>query len=97
MTVDRRIILVAAIKQIICGICGESLEKEYAAYLKFREANVEMRKMGKRLNSPSKRRRKININIDHIVPHSKGGLSELSNYQLTHTTCNTKKGNELNK
>jgi len=33
------------------------------------------------------------INIDHIIPYSKGGANLLSNLQLTHKKCNFKKGN----
>ena len=29
--------------------------------------------------------------VDHIVPHSKGGSDELSNFQATHSYCNGKK------
>lgn len=32
------------------------------------------------------------IHIDHILPVSLGGLSELSNLQVTHSWCNLKKG-----
>lgn len=31
-------------------------------------------------------------NIDHIIPRSKGGLTEPGNIQATHTTCNFAKG-----
>lgn len=33
------------------------------------------------------------LTIDHIIPESKGGLSEKSNYQTLCRKCNTKKGN----
>lgn len=32
---------------------------------------------------------------DHIVPKSKGGSNEMSNYQTMCTTCNWKKGDKL--
>jgi len=35
------------------------------------------------------------IHIDHIVPWSKGGLTELSNLQPTHESCNLAKGNRI--
>ena len=31
------------------------------------------------------------INIDHIIPLSKGGLTVKSNLQVTHATCNNRK------
>ena len=31
--------------------------------------------------------------LDHIIPKSKGGVSALENYQLTHAWCNTCRGN----
>lgn len=33
--------------------------------------------------------------LDHIVPRSKGGRTRLSNLQLMHATCNTKKSNKM--
>ena len=32
--------------------------------------------------------------LDHIVPHSKGGKTELKNAQITHKTCNSSKSNK---
>ena len=29
--------------------------------------------------------------VDHIIPWSKGGPNELSNYQLAHFGCNSRK------
>ena len=34
-----------------------------------------------------------NYQVDHIVPHSKGGKTELRNSQITHKSCNVKKAN----
>ena len=34
-------------------------------------------------------------NLDHIIPHSKGGRTELKNSQITHKECNIKKGNKM--
>lgn len=33
------------------------------------------------------------ITFDHVIPVSKGGLDELSNFMLAHYHCNTAKGN----
>lgn len=33
------------------------------------------------------------VHIDHIIPFSKGGLTELSNLQASHDRCNLTKGN----
>jgi CRISPR/Cas system Type II protein with McrA/HNH and RuvC-like nuclease domain len=32
------------------------------------------------------------VHIDHIIPHRKGGPTDLSNAQLTHRACNLQKG-----
>lgn len=34
---------------------------------------------------------------DHIVPHSKGGIDDISNYQTMCVRCNQKKGNDIEK
>lgn len=34
-------------------------------------------------------------NIDHVVPLSKGGSDTLDNMQISHITCNSKKGSSL--
>ena len=34
------------------------------------------------------------VHVDHIVPKSHGGPSDLCNFQLTHSYCNTSKGNK---
>jgi HNH endonuclease len=36
------------------------------------------------------------VHIDHIVPHSQGGLTDVSNAQLTHSECNLHKGARTN-
>lgn len=38
---------------------------------------------------------RILMNIDHILPKSKGGANELDNYQPMCQPCNTKKGDTL--
>ena len=32
------------------------------------------------------------LEFDHIIPHSKGGLTSIDNAQITHRKCNLKKG-----
>jgi ATP adenylyltransferase len=34
-------------------------------------------------------------NLDHIVPRSKGGRNDIFNLRVTHRTCNTKRGNQM--
>lgn len=36
----------------------------------------------------------IRLTVDHIIPVSKGGLSEMSNYQTLCEKCNTRKDNK---
>ena len=35
------------------------------------------------------------VNIDHIIPRSRGGDSSKANLQLVHAECNTRKGNKM--
>jgi len=35
------------------------------------------------------------ISIDHIIPKSKGGGEELKNLRLTHSHCNSLRGNKF--
>jgi ATP adenylyltransferase len=37
-----------------------------------------------------------NLDVDHVVPRSKGGKNEISNYQALCWLCNTSKGNRSN-
>ncbi|MDR2457920.1 MAG: HNH endonuclease [Clostridiales Family XIII bacterium] len=34
--------------------------------------------------------------VDHIIPHIKGGSDDLDNLQLTHRICNLQKGTKTN-
>lgn len=38
---------------------------------------------------------KLKLEYDHIIPLSKGGITEISNLQLLCKTCNLKKSNKL--
>jgi 5-methylcytosine-specific restriction endonuclease McrA len=76
-------------KGLVCGICGDSLEKEWKEYLEWRG------------NPKSHKRTKINLNIDHIIPadYFRGSMrkikNDISNLQLSHKDCNNKKGNKV--
>jgi len=37
----------------------------------------------------------LNLCIDHIIPHAKGGLSVLRNYQVLCWDCNSKKSDKM--
>lgn len=82
---------------LICGICGESLVKEWDKYQLW--LSVPRNKLIKRSA--------CDLTIDHKLPKSlvrklpdwkytKGWWYEdLDNLQLAHYTCNNKKGNSL--
>lgn len=70
-----------------CAICGVSLVNEIAELKEFYETPNGVKRRLKRT--------KINIDIDHIYPRSKGGVNELFNFQLTHRKCNQEKANKV--
>lgn len=37
------------------------------------------------------------FDVDHLVPHSKGGGNEKNNLRLTHVSCNRSRGNNCDK
>lgn len=87
----------------ICGICKGSIEeewKQYREYLRFIEIKraKRLKQKGMKNRRPYKRTN-INLDIDHIIPYSKTDTtdrwSDVDNLQLTHRTCNTKKGSVL--
>ncbi len=44
----------------------------------------------------TKARNPLSVEVDHIVPRSRGGsLYELDNLQLSHSVCNRKKGAKM--
>ena len=72
---------------LVCGICGESLEDEWLELLLWRE------------HKHTKRTR-IDIDLEHVIPKSKiqyedNWWSDLNNLQLTHRSCNKKKGDNM--
>jgi 5-methylcytosine-specific restriction endonuclease McrA len=66
-----------------CGLCGEDMSQEISDLLPIYKRSAK--------NKPW--RNAINIDVDHIQPRSLGGDNLLENKQLTHRTCNSKKGN----
>ncbi len=73
---------------LICGICKKPLDSEWSEYESWR-----LYRSMKRLN--------VNINVDHVLPRSKGGgrthITNINNLSLTHRRCNTEKGNFYDK
>ena len=72
----------------VCQLCGESLDEELRRYERWARGE-------------GLKRTSINMNIDHIVPRSvykhlelgEKPYENLANLQLTHYSCNIKKGN----
>lgn len=84
----RQIIKLSKRQSKNCPLCGVDLSKEFVElylYYKSKENNEKQ---------PTKRH-SININVDHVIPKSKGGKTNITNCQLAHATCNTKKGNQI--
>lgn len=85
---------------LVCGICKQSIEQEWAKYLTWREWH-EWKGPGNKPKQPFKRI-KAGINLDHIQPKAnmkKGGspredINKLDNLQIAHIECNNKKGND---
>jgi hypothetical protein len=38
---------------------------------------------------------RVQASVDHVIPLSKGGKDDGTNYKLAHSRCNTEKGNML--
>lgn len=75
------------IKCVHCGIEGKYFVKEKRmGEIKFHHLN---------LYGINKNGKEILINIDHIVPKSKGGYDSLDNYQTMCEPCNLLKSNKL--
>ena len=83
---------------LVCGICHQPLEEQWAKYQIWREA------VSKAVKAPF-RRQECDITIDHKIPKSlirkqpeweykKGWwYDDIQNLQLAHNTCNNKKVN----
>lgn len=81
-------------KGLICGICKQSVEKEFEQLLLWFDVTFH-----NRTGLPRKKRTSINLDIDHIIPKSKGppplDSTNIANLQLSHRTCNRSKGASL--
>ncbi len=81
----------------VCGICGLPLADELELYKKYEEFNDAMKREKVKLQRAIRefRKKHVLINIDHIIPRSKGGANHMDNYQVTHIECNLAKGNKM--
>lgn len=72
-----------------CHICGLPIDlKGFQDYVAWRRKH----KNGIKLEIPKPKRKKIDVNIDHIKPLAKGGTNDIINLGLSHIKCNSKKG-----
>lgn len=76
------------IQKPVCPICDESIEVEIDEYkLWLEESKTARNKFGY-----TKRRGEIDLNVDHLIPVSRGGQNDITNLRLVHRQCNTNKG-----
>lgn len=78
------------LKKPICVICDESIEQEIIEYEQWKREAIA-RSLGAEVTF-TKKRKDIDLTIDHLLPRSKGGTHDLSNLALVHRECNHKKG-----
>lgn len=88
-----------------CDICGkETVTDKYFlpvikdSYVRDRHGTPMVATKGmssERKDVCKKCARKICFLIDHILPRSKGGIDDISNYQTMCKPCNEAKGNKL--
>lgn len=79
------------LKKPICVICDESIEQEIIEYEQWKREAIA-RSLGAQIPF-TKKRKDIDLTIDHLLPRSKGGTHDLSNLALVHRECNHNKGN----
>jgi 5-methylcytosine-specific restriction endonuclease McrA len=95
MSVEKKIRKLEKRDGPVCGICkldiSKELEKLHSLFRWRRSTHEERAFFGLR----KVRRKNINLNIDHILPESRGGSNYLSNLALTHRTCNDWKADLL--
>lgn len=73
-------------KCAMCGIVGKYFAKERCKNQKTYHLN---------LYAIDKNGKEVLMTKDHIIPKSKGGIDDISNYQTMCEECNFKKGNKL--
>jgi 5-methylcytosine-specific restriction endonuclease McrA len=80
---------------VICGICKDSIEEDIKMFREYLKLQAEIKRQKRELQKKviDFRKRFIHIDIDHIIPRSKSGANDKTNYQVTHKKCNNKKGN----
>ncbi len=81
-SVSRKLRSVMERDGIRCWLCGGSLDLRAKASAPFEYDPL-------RQIRASKERLDLTPTIDHVVPRSQGGSSELSNLRLAHHRCNT--------
>jgi len=87
MISDRyRTFVISGIKCVCCG-----LEAKYFA----KEKNPTSSRFHFNLYGIDDENKEIMFTKDHIIPKSKGGINELTNYQTMCSKCNSKKGDSL--
>ncbi len=69
-----------ASKGLDCHLCAGDLTKEFAVFLQWVLEKKVLRQT-------------IDLDIDHIIPKSKGGSNNFENLHLSHRTCNNRKSN----
>ena len=87
MISDRyRTFIISGIKCVCCGI-----EAKYFA----KEKNTTSSRFHFNLYGIDDNNKEILFTKDHIIPKSKGGKNELTNYQTMCCKCNSRKGNDM--
>lgn len=72
-----------------CAVCG--IEGKYFA----KERHLQDKSYHLNLYAVDNNGDEILMTKDHIMPHSKGGIDDISNYQTMCKLCNEAKGNKL--